>query len=61
MFIARTVDGLLIGPFSSYDTARDWIGLSIFSRTLDEIHVLLNPRPDMLRPLDAAKSTRVRE
>lgn len=44
----RTRDGLLIGPFATYELARTWAGDIAFH--VEDIHLLIKPRADMLGP-----------
>lgn len=42
MFVVRTTEGLVLGPFSSYDIAKAWAG------QVDDIYAVVKPRPDMV-------------
>lgn len=44
MFVVRTKDGLLIGPFSSYESAEKFGAESMFE--VDDVYRVLEPRPD---------------
>lgn len=47
-FVIRTRDGLLIGPFFSYETAARWAEACRFE--VDDIYKMVWPREDMLGP-----------
>lgn len=47
-FVIRTTEGLLIGPFFSYEVANDFADASRYS--IDDIYQIVWPREDMLGP-----------
>jgi hypothetical protein len=48
MFVVRTTEGLILGPFPSYNAAKEWAAKSVWANMIDDIYVLLQPREDML-------------
>lgn len=47
MFVVKTQDGIIIGPFRTYERAEKWAKKSVFH--VDIILSLIPPRPDMLK------------
>jgi hypothetical protein len=48
MFVFRTTEGIVIGPFPSYDATKAWASRSIWANRIDDIYTVLPPREDMI-------------
>lgn len=44
MFVVRTTQGLILGPFDTYAAAEDFGRASIFE--IDDVYAVIPPRPD---------------
>ena len=46
-YVFRTKDGLIFGPYSTYESARYWADRSVFE--IDDVYLVGTLRPDQLK------------